>query len=1087
MLCPSCGEQNSDGARFCQACGAPLAPAAPALEERKVVSVLFVDLVDFTARSDQADPEDVRATLRPYHSRVKAEIESFGGVVEKFIGDAVMAVFGAPVAHGDDAERAVRAGLEVLDAIQDLNRQEPGLDLAVRAAVNTGEAIVDARSRPDTAQGLAHGDVVNTASRLQTGAPPGSLVVGEETYRATRTVIEYRPLDPISAKGKRQALVAWEAVRALTAPAERAFSGAPMVGRDRELDLTRTMWERVCTERRPHLITVVGPPGIGKSRLTREFAALVEASGGRVVRGRSLPYGESSGYRAFAQLVKAVAGIFETDSPGDARAKLDASIGTLFGPDGEATEVADHIALLTGLSGEESVADRLPLFFSARRFVEELANVRPLLLVFEDIHWSDPSQLDLLESLASRSRDAPVLFLALARPDLLDTRPAWGAGLTAHTSIELHPLEPVHARALASRLLPALANVPDVEGQVVERAEGNPLFIEELAAALSERVTEAVVELPTNVKSTIAARLDGLPAGLRAALMDASVVGKVFWRGAVLAMRDGDADLDDVLDQLEGRDFIHRDSVSQVQGDRQYMFTHMLVREVAYATLPRAARRERHAAVAGFIERASGERVEEAAAILAYHWREAGDATKAVEYFVKAADHAGRGWAKGEAIKLLEQALDLVGDDRLRRTIALRRAESLVDLGDLTAAIPALDELLPELEGRERVRGLLARGRAAFWGMDAEASRRVSDEAYEAAGVLGEEDLLGPALALRSESASMVGRMEDAFALSAKALDAWVRGTHRILYAIHLDQVALDHYWTGSYEAAERIGREGVALGEEIRSVESVLRTGAILGLTLVGLGRHEEAMQEFEQLIARGRELELAPRWTARALNMSSAAYRDCYLLDEARRRNDEGAELGMRAGFTIARIQGGIDHLFADLMEGEVARAEARWPDLWEATQGTKGWHQWLMTGRLAEARAEIALAAGRMQDAAEAAEEAIRQARGVGRVKYEVAARLVLAGALRGEPGRAVAESRTALHGAKLLRHPPTLWRAWSGLADALAAAGDEAGAAEARAAAADTVRAFAASLTPKHAETLLAAEPVAAILGPASSTR
>ena len=275
--------------------------AAPAPEERKVVSILFVDLVEFTSRSDQADPEDVRAMLVPYHTRVKSEIESFGGIVEKFIGDAVMAVFGAPVAHGDDAERAVRAGLRVLEAIEELNREHPELDLTVRTAVNTGEAIVDARSQPDTSAGLAHGDVVNTASRMQTGALPGTLIVGEETYRATRTVIEYRPIEAVVAKGKREPLPAWQATGTLTAPAERAVSAAPMVGRDRELGLLRTTWEAVLAERRPHLVTVVGPPGIGKTRLTREVVQLVEQTGGRVLIGRSLPYGEGTGYRAFAR------------------------------------------------------------------------------------------------------------------------------------------------------------------------------------------------------------------------------------------------------------------------------------------------------------------------------------------------------------------------------------------------------------------------------------------------------------------------------------------------------------------------------------------------------------------------------------------------------------------------------------------------------------------------------------------------------------------------------------------------------------------------------------------------------------------
>jgi predicted ATPase len=297
---------------------------------------------------------------------------------------------------------------------------------------------------------LAHGDVVNTASRLQTGAPAGGLVVGEETYRATRSVIGYGLLEPIQAKGKREPLAAWLALEALTAPAERAASAAPMVGRNRELELLRRTWEGVTTDRSPDLVTVIGPPGIGKTRLAREFVGLVMPSGGRVLRGRSLPYGGrvlrgrslpyggSSGYRAFGQQVKDVAGIFESDPPADARAKLTAVVTELCGPT-DGPEVADHLALLIGLGGD-TVPDRQPLFFSARRFVEELASRQPLLLVFEDIHFADASQLDLLESLAFRVRDVPVMFLALARPELLDSRPTWGAGLMSHTSIQLYPL-----------------------------------------------------------------------------------------------------------------------------------------------------------------------------------------------------------------------------------------------------------------------------------------------------------------------------------------------------------------------------------------------------------------------------------------------------------------------------------------------------------------------------------------------------------------------------------------------------------------------------------------------------------------------
>jgi class 3 adenylate cyclase/tetratricopeptide (TPR) repeat protein len=1084
VWCPTCGEQNSDTARFCQGCGSPLVRAAPVPEERKVVSILFVDLVEFTSRSDQADPEDVRAMLVPYHARVESEINSFGGMVEKFIGDAVMAVFGAPVAHGDDAERAVRAGLRVLEAIEELNREHPELDLTVRAAVDTGEAIVDARSQPDIRLGLAHGDVVNTASRMQTGALPGTLIVGEETYRATRTVIEYRPIEPVVAKGKREPLPAWQAVGTLTAPAERAVSAAPMVGRDHELGLLRTTWEAVLTERRPHLVTVVGQPGIGKTRLTREVSQLVEESGGRVLRGRSLPYGASGGYRAFAQQVKLVAGIFETDPPDEARRKLMVAVGELFGND-EAAEVGEHLAILTGL-GTEQVADRQPLFFSARRFVEQLANRQPVLMVFEDIHWSDPSQLDLMESLVSRVRDAPVMYLALTRPDIVDVRPAWGAGVTATTTMELRPLSTEDASRLAEQLLPIKEGAASAARRVVETAEGNPLFIEELAASLTERLEGAAATLPTNVKTTIASRLDVLPPKARAVLLDAAVVGKVFWRGALEAMADGQdrTPLEDALDLLESRDFIRREPTSQIQGDHEYTFKHMLIREVAYTTLPRAARRDRHAAVARFITNAAGERVAEAAALLAHHWREAGDDDRARESLIMAAEHAAHGWAKGEAVSLYKQALELITQDQadLRRAINLRQAQTLVDLGDLPPAISILDNLLPELDGRDRLFALLNRGQAAFWSMDAASTRTKAHEALELAERLNDREMIGQAYSLASFAASMQGDMEKAFELSDRASATWVPERRNAALAMHLDQRGLDHYWTGDYSESEKAARGAMSIAEEVKSTESLLRSGGVVGLALIGQGRHEEAIAIFEDVITRGAETEFVPRWTARTVNMSSLPFRELYDLDEARRRNEHAAELGAQAGFAMAEIQSAIDQVFLDLLEYEPGRADSRMPRLIEQADASKGWHQWLMRGRLAEAAAEIALAKGDAEAAAAAAQQAIQEATAVSRRKYETAARLVLGRALlqMKEHSRAEAELRVALAGAERLIHPPTLWRAWWSLSEALARTGDDRGAGEASVKAVGILREFAGRLAPERAERLLGADPVKEIL-------
>jgi class 3 adenylate cyclase len=660
--CTQCAQENPEGARFCNACGAVLVEAAPIGEERRVVSVLFVDLVGFTSKAETLDPEDVRAFLTPYYERVRAELVGFGGVVEKFIGDAVMGVFGAPTAYGDDAERAVRAAF----AVRDWAESER---LEIRVAVNTGEAIVELEARPGHGEAMIAGDVVNTAARLQTAAPVGSVLVGQETYQSTRGAIEYRPAQPVKAKGKEEPVRAWLALRPIAAIGERPVAPVPMIGRDRELTVLTAVWERVVEESRAHFVTVFGPAGIGKSRIGLELAQHVAGEGGRAIRGRSTPYGESSPYSAFAQQVKQVAGIFDSDDPADAAVKLAEGVAGLAGP-AAAEEHAPHLATLLGLEVEQEVGDRETLFFSARVFVESLALDTPTMLLYEDIHWADASQLDLLETLASRVRDVPVLFVALARPELLTERPSWGGGLPAYTALPLEPLTPAASQELVAHLLedPALR-----EGRahaVAQSGEGNPLFLEELAAAVAERSADE--RLPTSVRSIIAARLDSLPPEERGVLVDASVVGRVFWRGALKEMAPRD-DLAALLGSLEARDLVQREAVSRIKGDQQYAFKHGLIHEVAYGTLPRAGRRSRHAAAARFLEAATSAGQSHEA--LGHHWREAGEYERALEHLVSAAELAGRGWAKGRAVELYGEAFELVPEEdaERRRSIRMRQ------------------------------------------------------------------------------------------------------------------------------------------------------------------------------------------------------------------------------------------------------------------------------------------------------------------------------------------------------------------------------------------------------------------------------
>src|SRR3990170_1849806 len=640
--CTRCGQGNPEDAKFCNACGAVLAEPGRTGEERRIVSVLFVDLVGFTSRAEKLDPEDVRAILTPYHEQVRAELERFGGAVEKFVGDAVMGVFGAPTAYGDDPERAVRAALAVRDWAE-----EDGLQ--IRIAVNTGEAIVALEARPGHGEAMIAGDVVNTAARLQSAAPIGAVLVGEETYTSTRNSIEYRPSQPVKAKGKEAPVRAWLALRATAAAGERPIAPVPMIGRERELAVLTGIWDRVADEGRAHFATVFGPAGIGKSRIALELAQLVASQGGRVIRGRSTPYGASSPYSAFGQQVKQVARIFDNDEPAEAQAKLAAGVAELAGP-AAAEEHAPHLAMLLGLGSEGDVADRETLFFSARVLVESLALDVPTMLLYEDIHWADASLLDLLEAFAARVREVPVLFVALARPELLTDRPGWGGGLPAYTALPMDPLTDDSSAELARQLL-AESNLPEERAAAVAAtAEGNPLFIEELAASIAEKSTTDAGRLPTSIRTIVAARLDSLPADERSVLIDASVVGRVFWRGALSEISPRE-DLSALLGSLEARDVIRREAVSRIKGDQQFGFKHGLIHDVAYLRLPRAARRERHAAVAAYLEATTGG-VGQSNEALAHHWREAGEHDRAVDCLVAAADQAGRGWAKEHAVAL---------------------------------------------------------------------------------------------------------------------------------------------------------------------------------------------------------------------------------------------------------------------------------------------------------------------------------------------------------------------------------------------------------------------------------------------------
>jgi class 3 adenylate cyclase/tetratricopeptide (TPR) repeat protein len=1073
--CPACGETNAARSRFCSSCGARLADAGAIREERKLVSVLFVDLVGFTARSDRADPEDVREVLQLYYAEAKRRIEHYGGVVEKFIGDAVMGVFGAPVAHGEDAERAVRAGLRVLEGIEELNR-EHGLDLAARGAVNTGDAVVSV----DTARAdvLATGDVVNTASRLQSAAPPGRLLVGTETQRATRHAIRYERVGTVEAKGKAEPVEAWLAVEPLPAQADRPLAESALVGRSHELELMRSVWTTCLSELRPHLMTVVGPPGIGKSRLCNELSAVVASEGGRILRGRCLPYEEQAGYQAFSSLVQGATGILESDSPAVAREKLKLAVAEVMSED-ETPDTARYLALLLGVAPDDDVARAELLFFAARRFIECIGLTRPTLLLFEDIHWAESSEVALLEYLARHLRETKVTLVATARPELLDARPTWGSGLAAQTTIPLEPLRPQEAESLAVQLAEA-AGARDLDvARLVEVAGGNPLFLEELAGSIVELGASA--DLPVTVREAIAARIDALPREARVALLSAGVIGRTFWRGLLDAIVDV-ADVDEGLAVLEARDLIRRDSVSQLSGDIQFTFKHMLIREVAYGTLPRAVRRELHAAVARHVESTIAGAAETLPTILAYHWREAGEPARAIQYLLAAADTARRGWAKGALVDLYSKALELAEDDDLRRRIRLQRGIAFVELADYAPAAEELAELVPELEGREKLEALMALGHAYLWTERDEDTLETAAQAAPLAEEVGDESAKAAVLAMESQGLAMRGRegdMDRALELGDRALQRWAPGARPLDLRHHLHLHADLTYWVGQYERAVDLSRQTRALSSDVRSAEGLLRGGGFEALALAGLGRHEEAIAIWNELFEIARELGQNPRGL---LNYSTLAYRELYDLAEARKRSEQALELSESESFGMPRQFAGSDLLFTDLLAGEIGTAQAAWPSLWSGAEEATAWTRWLIVGRLACGRAEIALHAESPESAVEWAREAITIARRTRRRKYEARSLTLLGQALArlGRRDEAFDALRSAVAIADDLVGQPARWHARGALGEVAYAVGDDENAAAAYDEAAGLVESFVAALAPERKAQLLTAAPVDEIL-------
>ena len=732
--CASCGAELPASARFCAACGAPVEDRV-ATEERKLATVLFADLVGSTAFGEQ-DPERTRALLDRFYDAMATEIEDGGGTVEKFIGDAVMAAFGVPLAHEDHAERALHSALSMQRRLDELF----GGELALRIGVNTGEVVV---GRPREGSSFVTGDAVNVAQRLEAAAAPGEILVGERTVAAARGAFEFGDPARVEAKGKSSGVECRRLVRALSLMRPRGVGGlrGAFVGRETELDLLQATYRRVVEQSEPHLVTIMGDAGVGKTRLVRELWDWLAAQSSEPVRrtGRCLSYGQGITYWALGEVLKEHLGILESDSPETVRRRL------------ESREILG-LALGLDTGGDlHPLAARDRLHEAWVGFLEELAADAPAVVLIEDLHWAEDELADLLERVLREVR-GPLFLIGTARPELLDRRPAWGGGRRNASLLWLEPLTESDAGRMLDEVL-AADLPPELRELIVGRAEGNPFFVEELIGSLLDRgVLErrdsrwhaleppADFEIPDSVQAVIASRIDLLESREKRALQAAAVIGRVFWLGPVRDLVGEDPD----WSLLEDKDFIRRRSGSSMEGEQEYAIKHALTREVAYASLPKANRARLHAAAAAWLEGFGDEQA--FASLLAHHYAEAvrpEDADlawaeqpeelrrlrgKAVSWLRRAAELAIGRYEIDDALALLHRALTLEDDDEAQGQIwhQIGRANALKFDGE--AFWTAMEKAIELSRDRERRADLYSdlavetAGRAGMW------PRRPSDE-----------------------------------------------------------------------------------------------------------------------------------------------------------------------------------------------------------------------------------------------------------------------------------------------------------------------------------------------------------------------
>jgi class 3 adenylate cyclase/tetratricopeptide (TPR) repeat protein len=716
VTCSRCGQENPEGFAFCGACGAPLEEEGPGREVRKTVTVVFSDVSGSTALGEQLDPESLRRVMGRYFDEMQAVVESHEGTVEKFIGDAVMAVFGIPVLHEEDALRAVRAAVEMRDRLTALNaelEQDWGVTIAVRTGVNTGEVVA---GHGTGGQRLATGDAVNVAKRFEEAAPPGEILLGEPTYQLVRDAVEVEPVESLELKGKSDPVAAYRLLTlAEDVPGRASRLDSPMVGRERELAALQQAYERAVGERACHLFTVLGPAGVGKSRLVAEFLAGL-GDQATVLRGRCLPYGEGITYWPLTEAIRSRYG--EDPLPG-----IEAAVAG-----DEAELITGRIAAVVGLGGSPGPSDEAS--WAVRRLFESEAGRRPLVVVFDDVQWGEPTFFNLIEHISDLSRDAPILLACLARPELLDARPGWAGGKLNATSVLLEPLHDDASAELIDNLLGRAELDTAVRTRVTEAAEGNPLFVEEMLGML---IDDGVLErqnghwvatgdlrsvaVPPTIQALLSARLDRLEPTERAIVERASIEGKVFHRGALAELSSAEvrAELGGRLQTLVRKELLRPDT-SEFAGEDAFRFRHLLIRDAAYDALPKELRAELHERFAGWLEGKVGDRVLEYEEIIGFHLEQAyryrvelapldeaahSLATRACEPLRSAGERALARSDASAAVSLLDRALALLSLESAQRPKLLcDLGSALTDLGEFTRAKDVLSEAESAAESR---------------------------------------------------------------------------------------------------------------------------------------------------------------------------------------------------------------------------------------------------------------------------------------------------------------------------------------------------------------------------------------------------